>query len=66
MIVHSDRAVVLSLSETNLQRPITGKSKLASNFLMNLASFLARFLARFLERFLAMKLTRKRHHSQEF
>jgi len=49
VIVHSERAVVLSLSETNLQRLISSESKLASKFLINLA------------RSLAMKLLRKGH-----
>ena len=42
----------LSLSETNLQRLISGKSNLASKFLMNLA------------RSLAMKLLRNGHPHQ--
>ena len=50
VIVHSERAVVLSLSETNLQRLISSESKLASKFLINLA------------RSLAMKLLNKEQH----
>jgi predicted GNAT family N-acyltransferase len=53
VIVYSEQAVVLSLSETNLNRLISGKSNLASKFLMNLA------------RSLAMKLLRKGLHSQK-
>lgn len=52
VVVHSEHAVVLSLSETNLQRLISGKSNLASKFLMNLA------------RSLAMKLLRNGHPHQ--
>jgi predicted GNAT family N-acyltransferase len=49
VIVHREHAVVLSLSETNLQRLISSESKLASKFLINLA------------RSLAMKLLRNKH-----
>ena len=49
VIVHSERAVVLCLSETNLRRLISSESKLASKFLINLAKSLA------------MKLLRKGH-----
>ena len=41
VIVHSEDAVVLSLSETNLQRLISSESKLAAKFLLNLAKSLA-------------------------
>ena len=53
VIVSSEHAVVLSLSETNLQRLISSESKLASKFLINLA------------RSLAMKLLNKEHTCRE-
>lgn len=46
VIVHGKRAVVLSLSETNLQRLISSESKLASKVLINLAKSLAMKLLR--------------------
>ena len=53
VIVHSEQAVVLSLSETNLHRLISSHSELASKFLMNLAKSLA------------MKLLRDGHGSED-